>query len=184
MHQRVLLRAIDFAARKHRAQRRKDEAASPYINHPVSVALLLAEVGGVSDPDILSAAILHDTLEDTETTAAELEAAFGSRVRALVQEVSDDRSLPKSERKRLQVEHARSLSQGAALIKLGDKIDNVRDIMTAPPRGWSLPRRTEYLDWAEAVVRACPPTSQALLDLFDAVIAEGRAQLVSAPAPA
>ncbi|GMV39124.1 MAG: hypothetical protein AMXMBFR64_08400 [Myxococcales bacterium] len=180
MHHRTLLRAVDFAARKHRDQRRKDDAASPYINHPVAVALLLAEVGGVSDPDVLAAAILHDTLEDTDTAPAELEAEFGARVRALVEEVTDDKRLPKPERKRLQVEHARSLSPGAAAIKLGDKIANVRDVTSSPPTGWSLERRTEYLEWAQAVVRACPPVNQELLDLFELVIAEGRRVLESA----
>lgn len=180
MHHLTLLRAIDFAARKHRDQRRKDDAASPYINHPVAVALLLAEVGGVSDPDVLAAAILHDTLEDTNTTPEELESEFGARVRSLVEEVTDDKRLPKPERKRLQVEHSRSLSPGAAAIKLGDKISNVRDVTTSPPSGWGLQRRTEYLEWAQAVVRACPPVNRELFDLFELVVAEGRRVLESA----
>ena len=76
----LILRAIDFAARKHRDQRRKDEEASPYINHPISVSLLLADIGGIADAEVLSAAILHDTLEDTDTTTEELEAVFGMRI--------------------------------------------------------------------------------------------------------
>ena len=124
----LLLRALEFAARKHRDQRRKDEEASPYINHPISVALLLAEIGGVTDTDILAAAILHDTLEDTDTKPEELEAAFGLRIRKLVEEVTDDKTLPKDARKRRQIEHAEHLSADAILIKLGDKIANVVDV--------------------------------------------------------
>lgn len=179
MDQRALLRAIDFAARKHRDQRRKDDAASPYINHPVSVALLLAELAEVTDVDVLTAAILHDTIEDTATTAEEIEGAFGPRVRGLVLEVTDDKSLPKAVRKRLQIEHARSLSAGATFIKLGDKIDNVRDISTSPPRGWTLQRRAEYIDWAEAVVQACPPVSPALVATFGQIASLARQQLAA-----
>ena len=104
----LILRAIDFAARKHRDQRRKDEEASPYINHPISVSLLLADVGNVIDPEVLSAAILHDTLEDTDTTPEELKAEFGTRICRLVQEVTDDKKLPKTKRKELQIEHESS----------------------------------------------------------------------------
>jgi guanosine-3',5'-bis(diphosphate) 3'-pyrophosphohydrolase len=174
-----ILRAIDFAARKHREQRRKDEEASPYINHPISVSLLLAEIGGVSDPETLAAAILHDTLEDTVTTADEIEAAFGGRVRTIVEEVTDDKGLPKAERKRLQIEHARSLSREAVLIKLGDKIANVLDVTHSPPADWSRERRKEYLDWAEAVINNCRPTNSALESHFDQVLQEGRQKLLS-----
>src|SRR5262249_43597128 len=127
-----LLQAIDFAAQKHSGQRRKSADAAPYINHPLRVARLLAEVGGVEDEEVLIAAVLHDTLEDTPTPPDELEAAFGPAVRRLVQEVTDDKSLPKAERKRLQVAHAPGLSPGAALIKLADKIANVHDLAHAP----------------------------------------------------
>ena len=147
-----LLRALHFAAQKHRDQRRKDLDASPYINHPIEVAETLARVGGVNQLAVLQAAILHDTVEDTETTLEELEEAFGREVRELVDELTDDKRLPKAERKRLQVEHAPALSQRAKLVKLADKICNVRDIAHAPPRGWSRERRVEYLAWTERVV--------------------------------
>ena len=124
----LILRAIYFAARKHRDQRRKDEEASPYINHPISVSLLLAEIGGIADAEILSAAILHDTLEDTATTPEELEATFGMRIRKLVEEVTDDKHLPKARRKELQIDHASQLSADAVLIKLGDKISLIRSL--------------------------------------------------------
>lgn len=172
-----LLQVIDFAARKHKDQRRKDEEASPYINHPVYVALLLAEVGKITDPEILAAAILHDTIEDTETTPEELEANFGPRVRKLVEEVSDDKSHTREVRKQLQIDHAPELSPDAALIKLADKIANVVDIGHSPPKNWPLKRKTEYLDWAEQVVRNGPKISPALEQYFANVLSEGRSIL-------
>lgn len=174
----LLLRALEFAARKHRDQRRKGEEASPYINHPISVALLLAEIGGVTDVEVLAAAILHDTLEDTDTAGEELEAAFGVRIRTLVEEVTDDKTLPKDARKRHQIEHAEHLSADVVLIKLGDKIANVVDVTHFPPAKWSIDRRREYLDWAEAVVSNCPRVNAALEQHFARVLAEGRRTLL------
>ena len=175
-----LLQAIHFAARKHRDQRRKDEEASPYINHPISVSLLLAEIGGITDPEVLSAAILHDTLEDTDTTPEELEAAFGMRIRKLVEEVTDDKRLPKAKRKQRQIDHASQLSADAVLIKLGDKISNVLDVTHSPPADWNIERRREYLDWAEAVVNNCSRVSSALETYFAQVLKEGRRRLLAA----
>lgn len=172
-----LLRAIDFAAHKHRGQRRKSAERVPYINHPVGVARLIAEVGGVTDEDVVIAAVLHDTLEDTATTREELEAAFGSVVLGLVDEVSDDKNLPKAERKQLQIAHAGQLSTGAALIKLADKIANVHDLSHAPPEDWSLERVREYLDWAEAVVAKIPDVNGPLRERFAEVLREGRESL-------
>jgi (p)ppGpp synthase/HD superfamily hydrolase len=174
----LILRAIGFAARKHRDQRRKDEEASPYINHPISVSLLLAEIGGIADSEVLSAAILHDTLEDTDTTPEELEGVFGTRIRKLVEEVTDDKSLPRARRKDLQIDHAYQLSPDAVLIKLGDKISNVLDVTHSPPAKWNIQRRREYLDWAEAVVRNCPKINAALEQHFSHVLAEGRRVLI------
>ncbi len=171
-----LLAAMDFAAEKHRAQRRKGAGDVPYINHPVRVARLLAEVGGVDDEEVLMAAVLHDTLEDTATTRTELEAAFGPAVRRLVEEVTDDKSLPKGERKRLQIVHAAELSAGAAAIKLADKIANVGDLIHAPPVAWTPQRISDYLDWAEAVVRGLPKVNAALEARFGEVLAEARAE--------
>ncbi len=169
-----LLRAIDFAADKHRLQRRKSAEGVPYINHPLRVARLLAEVGGIQDEDVLVAAVLHDTVEDTATTPTELEAAFGPAVRDLVAEVTDDKSLPKAERKRLQIAHATGLSSGAAAIKLADKIANVHDLSHAPPADWSIERVREYLHWAEQVVGNLPKVSPALEARFAEVLQEGR----------
>jgi guanosine-3',5'-bis(diphosphate) 3'-pyrophosphohydrolase len=163
----LLLAAVRFAAEKHRNQRRKDPEASPYINHPVEVAEVLARVGEVADLDVLRAAILHDTLEDTETTKEELVREFGATVAALVADVSDDKSLPKAERKRLQIEHAASLSTEAKLVKIADKICNVRDIADSPPSDWPRQRRLEYLGWSRDVVAGCRGTNPELETLFD-----------------
>jgi guanosine-3',5'-bis(diphosphate) 3'-pyrophosphohydrolase len=175
----LILRAIDFAARKHRDQKRKDKEASPYINHPISVALLLAQVGGIDDSEILAAAILHDTLEDTATSPEELETTFGNRIRKIVEEVSDDKDTKKNVRKQLQIDHARHLSPGAVLIKLGDKIANVLDVTHSPPANWDTQRRREYLAWADAVVKNCPKVNSPLEKYFDQVLEEGRHQLQS-----
>lgn len=170
---RPILEALLFAARKHRDQRRKDADASPYINHPIEVAELLARTG-VDDLVILKGAVLHDTVEDTETTADEVEGAFGADVRSVVLEVTDDKRLPKAERKRLQIEHAPHLSARARQIKIADKISNVRAMATEPPKDWSLERRSEYLDWSERVVRGCRGVNPALEAIYDDALAEGR----------
>ena len=139
-----LLKAIAFAADKHRDQRRKDEGASPYINHPIAVATVLATEGDISDEETLVAAALHDTVEDTQTTFAEIDEHFGAEVAGLVRELTDDKSLEKAERKRLQIEHARNLSIRAKQLKIADKICNVRDVTDNPPADWSLQRRRDY----------------------------------------
>jgi guanosine-3',5'-bis(diphosphate) 3'-pyrophosphohydrolase len=163
-----LLEAAAFAAEKHTNQRRKDAEASPYINHPLALAHLLATTGGITDVVVLQAALLHDTLEDTETTHAELVARFGETVAAVVAEVTDDKSLPKARRKELQVEHAPHKSPAAALVKLADKTCNLHDVADRPPAEWPLERRREYFDWAKRVVDALPPVNQALRAGFDA----------------
>ena len=171
-----LLGALHFAADKHRDQRRKGREASPYINHPIEVAEVLARLGGVTDVRVLQAAILHDTLEDTETTPGELEERFGPEVAGIVAEVTDDKGLAKAERKRIQVEHAQHLSDEARLVKLADKIANVRSLVDAPP-DWPLERRSAYLDWAEQVIAGCRGTNAALEQYFDDTLARARAEL-------
>ncbi len=163
----VLLETLQFAATKHRNQRRKDVEASPYINHPIALAHLLATVGGVRDMATLQAALLHDTVEDTDTTVAELQRHFGAHVAGIVREVTDDRTLPKAARKAAQIEHAPHLSREAALVKLADKTCNLVDVAHAPPAGWPLQRRREYFDWALAVVQRLPTVSAALRARFD-----------------
>src|SRR3954463_12254385 len=149
---RLLLKALAFAAHKHRDQRRKDAEASPYINHPIALADVLVNEGGIADAEVLCAALLHDTVEDTATTHEELAGAFGPRVARIVAEVTDDKELPKAERKRLQVEHAATISAEAKLVKLADKICNLRDVRAHPPAIWDLERKREYFEWAKNVV--------------------------------
>jgi (p)ppGpp synthase/HD superfamily hydrolase len=173
----TLLRTLHFAADKHRDQRRKGPDASPYINHPIAVAELLAREGGVSDLTTIQAALLHDTIEDTEASLDELEANFGTQVRGVVAEVSDDKSLAKAERKRLQIEHSRHLSERAKLVKLSDKICNVLDVVHQAPDGWSLERRTEYLDWTEKVIEGLRGTNAVLEKLYDKALEHGRVAL-------
>lgn len=172
-----ILKAAQFASQKHRDQRRKDRDESPYINHLISVALVISAVGGIDDPEILAAALLHDTLEDTETEPEELEAIFGKRVCSMVEEVTDDKSLQKEVRKQLQIEQAARLSPDAVLIKLGDKISNVREVTKTPPTDWDLERRKQYLDWAEAVIGNCPKVNVALEQHFAEVLKESRRHL-------
>ncbi len=147
-----LLAAASFAADAHRRQRRKDVDATPYVNHVIEVARILAEEGGVTDSEVLCAALLHDTIEDTTVAAQELQREFGKRVRHLVEGLTDDKALPNDVRKRLQIEHAAGTPPDARLIKLGDKIANLRDIMRNPPADWPIERRREYVSWAGAVV--------------------------------
>ncbi|CAJ1049890.1 guanosine-3'%2C5'-bis(diphosphate) 3'-pyrophosphohydrolase MESH1 [Xyrichtys novacula] len=134
----LLLETVNFAAEKHRNQRRKDPDKTPYINHPIGVARILSHEGGVTDIQVLQAALLHDTVEDTDTSPAELEEKFGSVVAGIVQEVTDDKSLPKQERKRQQVEHAPHCSHQAKLVKLADKLYNLRDLNRCTPTGQDL----------------------------------------------
>lgn len=179
---RDILQAVEFAAHKHRDQKRRDREASPYINHPIQVAELIARVGGVTDLAVLMAAVLHDTVEDTETTFVELEEVFGPEVRDLVAEVTDDKTLPKLERKRLQKEHAPHLSDRAKLIKIADKTCNVRDVGHSPPEDWDLTRRAEYLEWASEVVAGCRGVNPALERYFDECLAASALALgVSVP---
>jgi len=173
----LLLAAIEFASRKHSTQRRRDEEASPYINHPITVTHLLADTGGITDLATLMAAVLHDTIEDTETTPRELDDLFGPTVRKVVEEMTDDKSLPKAVRKQLQVDHAPHLSRRAKAIKLADKIANVQDVTNAPPATWDLTRRIEYLDWTEKVVAGCRGTNAPLEKLYDEVLRKGRQKL-------
>jgi GTP diphosphokinase / guanosine-3',5'-bis(diphosphate) 3'-diphosphatase len=164
---KLLVDAVAFAAYKHRRQRRKDLEASPYINHPIALARVLSVEAGLSDAALLAAAVLHDTLEDTETTFEELKERFGAGVASVVLEVTDDKTLPKKERKRLQVQHAARISRRAKLVKLADKICNVRDVAASPPQTWPLRRRRQYFEWAKAVVDRMRGTHRKLEGLFD-----------------
>jgi (p)ppGpp synthase/HD superfamily hydrolase len=173
---RVLLGAIRFAAEKHRDQRRKGEEASPYINHPIAVAEILTQ-HGVQDTVTLLAAILHDTIEDTEATPEELEERFGSDVRRVVEEVTDDKSAAREARKEQQVERAHRLSPRAKLVKIADKLANVRDVVDAPPAGWPVERRVAYLEWTRAVVEGCRGTNTSLESAYFHTLEQGLIRL-------
>jgi guanosine-3',5'-bis(diphosphate) 3'-pyrophosphohydrolase len=155
------LPAAAFAARKHQDQRRKDAQASPYINHPLT----------------LMAAVLHDTLEDTETTPEELAAGFGVAVRDLVQEVTDDKRLSKPERKRRQAMTASGLSDRAKLVRIADKIANIQDVAHHPPVHWDLKRRRDYLEWTADVVAGCRGVNPRLEAAYDQILRDGRSIL-------
>jgi guanosine-3',5'-bis(diphosphate) 3'-pyrophosphohydrolase len=167
----LLIGALSFAADKHRNQRRKDKEASPYINHPIALASILSVEGGVDEGVVLCAAVLHDTIEDTETRYEELAGQFGREIADVVLEVTDDKALPKAERKQLQIEHAPRLSRAAKLVKLADKIANVRDVADHPPSEWPIERRREYFDWAKRVVDGLRGTHGRLEAAFDAAYA-------------
>ncbi len=169
-HLSPVLRAMQFAAHKHRMQRRRDADATPYINHPIALAVLLVNEAMIDDPVVLSAALLHDTIEDTATTFDELAAAFGEEVAGIVLEVTDDKSLPKAARKQLQIEHAAGISRRAKLVKLADKICNLRDIASAPPVGWSAQRKDEYVAWAAQVVAGLRGVHAGLEEIFDGIV--------------
>lgn len=171
--------ALNFSATKHRDQRRKDVEASPYINHPIALIDVLVNEGGVLNWDVLCAALLHDTIEDTETTAEELTKEFGRNITSIVLEVTDDKALPKAERKLQQITHAARSSHEAKLVKLADKICNLRDILASPPADWSTKRKQEYFEWAAAVVAGVRGSNSKLEKVFDALLEKGRAEYQS-----
>ncbi len=168
---RLLTEAYAFAADKHRHQRRKDVHASPYINHPIQIVHILTSDGGIENIPTLAAAILHDTIEDTEATVEELRERFGGEIASIVQEVTDDKSLPKDVRKRLQIEHARTLSHKAKLVKLADLISNVEETLDNASQLWSYDRRMEYIEWASRVVHGLRGISPTLEKRFDTLYA-------------
>ncbi len=169
-----IIKALSLASQKHRRQKRRNKQSYPYINHPIEVVRLLTEVGGINDADIICAAFLHDTVEDTDTTADEIEKEFGTAVKDYVMELTDDMSLPSKTRKQKQVDTAPLRSHGAKLIKLCDKISNITDIIYDPPVFWSHHRRLEYLDWSEKVVKGMPGTNANLEKMFFEILEKGR----------
>jgi guanosine-3',5'-bis(diphosphate) 3'-pyrophosphohydrolase len=169
-----LLRALAYAARKHTKQRRKGNREIPYINHPIEVAALVATVGGCEDSAVLQAAILHDTIEDTDATPEEIEREFGPDVKSLVLEMTDDMSLPSPQRKLAQIDRAAGLSHRAKLIKIADKIANVGDIARHPPPDWSAERRKNYFNWTALVVDRIRGTNAALEACYDEALRQAR----------
>jgi guanosine-3',5'-bis(diphosphate) 3'-pyrophosphohydrolase len=162
-----VLRAAHFAAWKHRRDKRKDADESPYILHPLALAKVLWTEGDIRDPVVIAAALLHDTIEDTDTSVEELRGEFGAQVAAVVVEVSDVKWIGKTSRKRLQVSRAARSSPRAKQVKIADKICNLRDILASPPKGWSLERKREYFDWAKSVIDSLRGANPRLERRFD-----------------
>ncbi|XP_005989823.1 guanosine-3',5'-bis(diphosphate) 3'-pyrophosphohydrolase MESH1 [Latimeria chalumnae] len=162
-----LLEAVDFAARKHKNQRRKDPEETPFVNHPIGVARILSHEAGITDVVVLQAALLHDTVEDTDATCAEIEEHFGERVRHVVEAVTDDKRLSKEERKQLQIAHAPHSPREAKLVKLADKLYNLRDLNRSTPVGWSEQRVQEYFVWSSKVVAGLRGTSKVMEEKLD-----------------
>jgi len=167
-----LLKALGFAAHKHRDQRRKDVESSPYINHPIALANILCNEGHVTDTNVICAALLHDTVEDTDTTPEELEREFGKEIRGIVMDVTDDKTLEKAARKQRQIEHAAHISDQAKLVKLADKISNLRDVSSNPPSDWDLQRRQGYFDWAKNVIDRLRGVHGPMETIFDEAYAK------------
>ncbi|MDM8567652.1 HD domain-containing protein [Candidatus Halobeggiatoa sp. HSG11] len=175
----LLLNALQFATTKHRNQQRKSREAIPYINHPIDVMMTLWEVGEIREISTLMAALLHDTLEDTDATEIEILELFGEQVLYLVQEVTDDKSLPKQQRKLNQIESASHKSVAAKQIKLADKTCNIHDIAYLPPDNWSLQQRQDYLDWTIKVVAGLRGTNLALENHYDVTLIQAQTMLSS-----
>jgi (p)ppGpp synthase/HD superfamily hydrolase len=173
----LISRAWNFAARRHASQRRKGEAQEPYINHLTEVAELVALATKGRDINLVAAAALHDTVEDTETELNEIASTFNADIAALVSEVTDDKRLDKAERKRMQVAHASAKSGRAKILKLADKTSNLRSLTHSPPVDWSLDRRREYLAWAQAVAQGLRGANPWLEQMFDAAAKELEATL-------
>lgn len=172
----VISRAAAFSADAHRNQRRKNAEGTPYINHPLRVGAYVAravtEQGDLSDIDratIIAAAYLHDTVEDTSVLPMDLQREFGSRITAVVAEVTDNKSLSKLERKQLQVVNAPKKSREAKFVKLADKLDNLTDLLSELPKGWTPEIRRGYFVWAYHTIAGMRGTSELLESELDVV---------------
>jgi len=164
----VLINALKFAADKHIMQRRKGCDQIPYINHPIKVVHILQNIGGETNEDLLSAAFLHDVLEDTCTAEKELREIFGDKITDIVLEVTDDMTLTYDDRKRYQIKKAPALSPEAKKIKIADKISNIQDIISLPMT-WSNRRKRQYFEWSEKVIEGCRGINVKLDQAFDKV---------------
>jgi guanosine-3',5'-bis(diphosphate) 3'-pyrophosphohydrolase len=165
-----VFKALHFAAEKHRKQRRKGSEDTPYINHPIAVAYYLCNHAHITDLNVLTAAVLHDTLEDTDATPEEIEETFGADVLKLVLEVTDDKNLPKNARRREQEKTVDQRSHGAKLIRIADKISNIHDLFYTPPKGWDSDTQREYLNWTERVINKIKGVNPSLESMYDAML--------------
>jgi (p)ppGpp synthase/HD superfamily hydrolase len=169
----LVTKAACFAARTHTGQSRKGAAKEPYVNHLAEVAAFVAEATGGRDANLVVAAWLHDAVEDQGVMREEIASMFGEDVAGLVAEVTDDKSLPKHVRKRLQVETVAGKSARARLLKLADKTSNVTAVVESPPADWPEERLKAYVCWALEVVDAgCRGLSAELERRFDEAVAK------------
>ena len=175
----LVTRAAHFAAQRHADQRRKGRRREPYVNHLAEVAALLSEATEGEDAALVAAAFLHDTIEDTRTSLEELRDLFGEDIAAVVMEVTDDKSLPKLERKRLQIVTTPKKSQRAKLLKLADATSNVRALAVDPPADWDADRALDYIAWAGQVIGHCRGLNSKLEQAFDAAVSGARAAVLS-----
>lgn len=166
-----VLNAADAAARWHVHQRRKGPAKEPYINHLLEVATLVAEATDGADTNLVIAALLHDAIEDCEVPRELIAEIFGEDVASIVEEVTDDKTLPKAVRKEEQIKTALTKSPRAKLLKLADKTSNLRAIAASAPAEWSVKRRIEYVRWARDVAKGLRGVNQRLEDQFDEAVA-------------
>lgn len=177
----AVLKAADAAARWHVHQRRKGAAAEPYINHLLEVASLVTEATGAREPDLVIAALLHDAIEDQQVPRDVIANAFGNVVAEFVEEVTDDKSLPKEARKQLQIKTAPLKSRGAKILKLADIISNLKALSASPPADWTVQRRLKYVVWARAVAAGLKGASPMLEDQLERAAEEAqRAAALSA----
>ena len=167
----LITQALLYAAEKHAGQFRKD-GKTPYINHPIQLAAVLASTGNITDPETIACALLHDTIEDTDATARDIEQLFGKTVRNAVEELTDDENLSKIERKRQQVLKVPSQSEMAKLVRLADKICNLRDLLDKPPQGWAIDRQRKYWQWCTFVIQGTRGINRQLETLFDQISKE------------
>jgi (p)ppGpp synthase/HD superfamily hydrolase len=174
---RLVSEAAEFAARRHSGMQRKGRGNEPYVNHLAEVANLLATATDGTDAELVAAGWLHDTIEDTDTTREEVAQKFGERVAALVVEVTDDMSLPKEERRQKQIENAPHKSSGAKLIKIADKISNIRARIVPQPSQEEREDLIDYLAWAEKVVAGCRGVNAVLDQTFDETVRLARSTL-------
>lgn len=163
---------VDFASEKHRFQTRKNKEKTPYIMHPIGVAYNLMKTGEIRDAGVIIGALLHDTVEDTQTTFEEIEKKFGSQIAGYVREVTDDKSLSQESRKRFQVINASHKSKGAAQIKLADQLFNLNDLINNSPPDWSQTRIDRYYEWSQSVIDRLPVANEKLLNAVEEIINE------------
>ncbi|TKR96578.1 hypothetical protein L596_010579 [Steinernema carpocapsae] len=173
---KLIIKASDYAARRHRNQKRKDHNGTPYINHPLGVAQILSEEAKVTDAATLAAAILHDTVEDTKATFEEIQELFGDEICHIVRECTDDKSLSKAARKQAQIDNAAHHSHKAKLVYLADKLYNLRDLERQTPIGWDRRRVHEYFKWSKQVIAQLKGTNDNLEALLDDIVNRHLAQ--------